>query len=209
MILVLGGIFDSVDGRIARLTGTQSHFGEEFDSISDVVSFGVAPAFLVYNRFFVDYGRIGMVISFLFLLCGALRLARFNANIDKVNSYFFQGLPIPSGALGIVGLVLWSLEFPMIKDYGYFALVYVLFYAILMVSNIPFYSFKDSSWVRNHKKQVLATIFFLLLLLFTYVEIMIGILITIYVVGALLYFLLHKGDLADVFEWKDEKGHDY
>ena len=97
MILGLGAIFDSVDGRVARMTGTQSVFGEQFDSISDVVSFGVAPAFLVYNKFFINLGRIGLVTSFIFLLCGALRLARFNANIDKVSSNFFQGLPIPSG----------------------------------------------------------------------------------------------------------------
>ena len=83
MFIFLGAIFDSVDGRVARLTGTSSSFGEQFDSLSDLISFGMAPAIIFYNRFLIDSGRVGMVIAFLFLLCGALRLARFNANIEK------------------------------------------------------------------------------------------------------------------------------
>ena len=106
MILLLGAIFDLVDGRVARLMNAQSTFGEYFDSLSDVVSFGVAPAFIMYNCFFKDFGRIGQVVAFVYLLCGALRLARFNANIEKVSSNFFQGLPIPMAALALVGLVL-------------------------------------------------------------------------------------------------------
>jgi len=128
MLLVLGAIFDSVDGRVARITHTQSAFGEQFDSISDVVTFGVAPAFLVYNKFFITAGRLGLVTSFIFLLCGALRLARFNANIDKVSSDFFQGLPIPSGALALVGLTLFSLEYPEINTFTPVFVVYVLFF---------------------------------------------------------------------------------
>ena len=84
MILILGAIFDSVDGRVARLTGTSSSFGEQFDSLSDAVSFGVAPAFLIFNKYLSQYGRLGAVISFVYLLCAALRLARFN-------SYGLQG----------------------------------------------------------------------------------------------------------------------
>ena len=68
IMIILGAIFDSVDGRLARMTGTQSSFGEQFDSLSDLISFGIAPAFIFYNRFLVDYGRAGMVVSFLFLL---------------------------------------------------------------------------------------------------------------------------------------------
>ena len=83
LALILGAIFDLVDGRLARLTGTQSTFGEQFDSLSDLVCFGVAPAFLVYNCFFSEIGKLGLVVSFFYLLCGALRLARFNSNIEK------------------------------------------------------------------------------------------------------------------------------
>jgi len=211
MILVLGAIFDSVDGRVARMTGTQSAFGEQFDSISDVVTFGVAPAFLVYNKFFVDLGRIGLITSFIFLLCGALRLARFNANIDKVSSDFFQGLPIPSGALAILGLVLFSLEFPIVNEYKPLLIAYVLFYAFLMISNIPFNSFKKSAWVKSHKKRVLFIIFSVLILTFLYEEVMIGGVVLAYVLGSLVYFFMNKGALDDMFHWKneDDDQHDH
>ena len=205
MILVLGAIFDSVDGRVARMTGTQSAFGEQFDSISDVVTFGVAPAFLVYNRFFLDMGRIGIITSFIFLLCGALRLARFNANIDKVSSDFFQGLPIPSGALAMLGLTLFSLEYEVHRS---IVIVYVLFYSFLMISNIPFNSFKKSEWVRSHKKRVLFIIFSIILLTFLYEEIMIMSVMMLYVLGSLVYYFKNKGELENMFNWKSEHDED-
>ncbi|MBC7713462.1 MAG: CDP-diacylglycerol--serine O-phosphatidyltransferase [Rhizobacter sp.] len=210
MLLVLGAVFDSVDGRVARMTGTQSAFGEQFDSISDVVTFGVAPAFLVYNKFFVNMGRIGLITSFIFLLCGALRLARFNANIDKVSSDFFQGLPIPSGALAIVGLILFTGEYPEagISDHPIIAIIYVLFYAFLMISNIPFNSFKNSPWVKSHKKRVLLIIFVLLILILAFHEIMIGGLILTYVIGSLIYYFRNKGVLENMFHWKSELDDD-
>ncbi len=205
MILLLGAIFDSVDGRVARMTGTQSQFGEQFDSISDVISFGVAPSFLVFNHFFSDLGRVGIVISFLFLLCGALRLARFNANIEKVSSEYFQGLPIPAAALALVGYVLITIEFAWLKDFTPVSIAYVLFYSILMISNIPFCSFKNSEWVIKHKKRVLALIFLLLALIFTYEQLMIGVIIGLYVLGSIIYFVTHKGDMNNIFEWKTEE----
>ncbi len=205
LILVLGAIFDSVDGRVARMTGTQSPFGEQFDSISDVVSFGVAPALLAYNKFFVGMGRVGLITAFLFLLCGALRLARFNANIDRVSSNYFQGLPIPSGALAIIGLTLFSLEVPEVNNYQYLIVLYVLFYAFLMISNIPFNSFKNSEWVRKHKKRVLFIIFLLAVLTCLYEQIMIGSIILVYVIGSLLYYLKNREQLKDMFTWKSEQ----
>ena len=204
MLLLLGAIFDSVDGRVARMTHTQSPFGEQFDSISDVVTFGVAPAFLVYNKFFSDLGRIGLITSFIFLLCGALRLARFNANIDKVSSEFFQGLPIPSGALAVVGLVLFSLEFEQVNTLTPLLILYVLFFSFLMISNIPFNSFKKSEWVRLHKKRVLFIIFLLLTLTFLKEQIMIGLIVNVYVFASLIYFVKNKGALKDMFQWKNE-----
>jgi CDP-diacylglycerol--serine O-phosphatidyltransferase len=208
MLLVLGAVFDSVDGRVARMTGTQSAFGEQFDSISDVVTFGVAPAFLVYNKFFVDLGRIGLVTSFIYLLCGALRLARFNANIDKVSSDFFQGLPIPSGALAMLGMTLLSLEFPLINDYPRLIIVYVLFYSFLMISNFPFNSFKKSEWVRLHKKRVLFIIFSIILLTFIYEEIMIVSVMFIYVSASLLYYVKNRSTLENMFHWNSEHEDD-
>ena len=115
----MGALFDSVDGRVARLTGTQSSFGEQFDSLSDLISFGMAPAMIYYFKFLAGSGRPGMVVAFIFLLCGALRLARFNANIDKVSSDYFQGLPIPGAATAVIGFILLSVAFPNIGFLDY------------------------------------------------------------------------------------------
>lgn len=209
MLLVLGAIFDSVDGRVARMTGTQSAFGEQFDSISDVVTFGVAPAFLAYNKFFFDLGRIGLITAFIFLLCGALRLARFNANIDRVSSDFFQGLPIPSGALAVLGITLFSIEFPVVSDYKPLIVVYVLSIAFLMISNIPFNSFKNSPWVKAHKKRVLFMIFSIIALTSIYEEVMIVGVMMVYILGSLVYYLKNRDKLKDMFHWKSELDEDH
>jgi CDP-diacylglycerol---serine O-phosphatidyltransferase len=204
MFIILGAIFDSVDGRVARLTNTQSSFGEQFDSMSDLVSFGVSPAMVYYFRFLADSGRPGMVAAFFFMLCGALRLARFNANIDRVKSDYFQGLPIPGGATAAISMVLISLSIPEIMDMKPLTVGYLLFYAALMISSIPFPSFKNSEWVKNHKKQVLMIIFLIMASLFVYEEVMIPFLITFYVVASLVYFLTHREKFAGMFEWKEE-----
>lgn len=204
ILILIGGIFDLVDGRIARLTGTESHFGEQFDSMSDLISFGAAPAMLLYYYSLVDFGRPGQVVTFIFLLCGALRLARFNASIEKVSSEFFQGLPIPGAAAALTGLVLFTMEYKHLADIKFLFPVYVIFYSFLMISNIPFNSFKNSTWVKKHKRATLFFIFLLLALLLTYEEIMIFIYITVYVLGSIFYFFLHKGELKNVFEWKGD-----
>lgn len=204
MILILGAIFDSVDGRVARMTGTQSAFGEQFDSMSDVVSFGVAPAMLIWSHFLRDTGRLGLMVAFVFLLCGALRLARFNANIDRVSSNYFQGLPIPGAAMAIVGFCLLSTEFSFLVEMKFISIAYTLFFSFLMISNIPFNSFKKSDWVRSHRKRALFLIFILLAATFVYEQYMIAAIILTYVVASILYFILNKGKFEDIFSWKSE-----
>jgi CDP-diacylglycerol--serine O-phosphatidyltransferase len=207
LLIMLGAIFDSVDGRVARLTGTQSSFGEQFDSLSDLISFGMAPAMIFYFRFLTDSGRLGILVAFMFLLCGALRLARFNANIDKVSSDYFQGLPIPSGALALIGYVLFSLELNLLNQ-QWLAIPYIAFYAILMISSVPFPSFKSSDWIKNHKKQVLILIFSLLGLLFIYEALMVAIIISAYVFGSLVYILFNRKKFKGIFNWPNEhEGH--
>ena len=204
MLIILGAIFDSVDGRVARMTGTQSAFGEQFDSLSDLISFGMAPSIIFYNKFLVDSGRLGMVVAFLFLLCGALRLARFNANIDKVQSDYFQGLPIPGAAAAVIGFILISSEFPEYLHRKEIAIPYLLFYAFLMVSNMPFPSFKKSDWVRRHKKKILFVMIILVCSLFIYEELMIFVLVSVYVLATLGYTFTHKDRYKNIFEWEDE-----
>jgi CDP-diacylglycerol--serine O-phosphatidyltransferase len=208
MFIVLGAVFDMVDGRVARMTNTQSAFGEQFDSMSDLVSFGVTPAIVYYFRFLSEAGRPGMVAAFFFMLCGALRLARFNANIDKNKSDYFQGLPIPGGATAVVAMILLSLGLPEIADYKPITVGYLLFYAVLMISNIPFPSFKKSEWARKNKKQVLMVIFLVLASLFIYEEVMIPVIITLYVVVSLIYFLTHRKKFEGIFEWQEEPDTD-
>ncbi len=204
MFIVLGAIFDSVDGRIARMTNTQSTFGEQFDSLSDLVSFGVSPAIVYYFRFLTDTGRPGMVACFFFMLCGALRLARFNATIDKNKSDYFQGLPIPGGATAAISMIFLSINLPSIAEYKWLTVSYLLFYAILMISNIPFPSFKKSEWVKNHKKQVLMVIFLIFASLFIYEEVMIPTIITFYVIASLVYYVTHLKRFEGIFDWSEE-----
>lgn len=199
MLLILGAIFDSVDGRVARLTGTQSAFGEQFDSMSDLISFGMAPAVLFYLNFLTDLKRLGIVLGFFFVLSGALRLARFNANIDRVPSQFFQGLPIPAGAMTLVGYVLLSQELEFLRSISTFAGALIFFLSFLMISNIPFNSFKNSDWVRNNKKLAFIIVVVTFGLTFTYEEITIFTVMILYLTFSLIYFLAKRNDFKDIF----------
>lgn len=204
MLILLGAIFDLFDGRVARLTGTESSFGEQFDSLSDLISFGLAPSLVFYFCFLKEQGRLGLITAFIFLLCGALRLARFNVNIKNVHPNFFQGLPIPMSALGLVGFVLFNSLFENV-NWSFWPAFYILFYAILMISNIPFNSFKKSPWVKKRKKQVLGIILILMGLIYAYHEVMILFAIALYVILNIAYFVTHKKKFQDIFDWSDEE----
>lgn len=144
-------VLDGLDGRVARLTHTQSAFGAEYDSLSDMVCFGAAPALIMYEWTLKDLGRLGWISAFVFCLGAALRLARFNTNIDVVDKRFFQGLPSPAAAALCAGLV-W-----VIDDFGIqraevirgIAAALTLFAGVTMVSNVPFYAFKDINLRRS------------------------------------------------------------
>jgi len=139
-------LWDGLDGRVARLTNTQSDFGAQFDSLADMVSFGVAPAMLVYFWMFSDIGKVGWIGSFVYVAGAALRLARFNTQIGIADKRYFQGLPSPAAAALIAGMVSTK---EMIGPAAYdSALIYISWIilvgaGILMVSNIRYYSFKE------------------------------------------------------------------
>jgi len=143
--ILVAAIFDSLDGKMARFTKTTSRFGVEYDSLADLVSFGVAPGLLVYSWALSSYGRLGWVAVFLFIACGAMRLARFNVQIGTVDSCDFVGLPIPAAASLISTLVMFDSYILRlggeIKPVLILSVTYVL--AFLMVSNIRYRSFKD------------------------------------------------------------------
>jgi CDP-diacylglycerol--serine O-phosphatidyltransferase len=142
--ILIAIFFDGVDGKVARLTRTSSRFGVEYDSLSDLVAFGVAPAILVFTWALQPYGRLGWLAAFLYVACGALRLARFNVQSDTAEPRSFRGLPIPMAAAVIAAavLLLYHLgETGETKHLSLLILIYVL--AFLMVSNIQYPSFKN------------------------------------------------------------------
>ena len=138
-------VLDGMDGRIARLTNTQSDFGAEYDSLSDMVSFGLAPALVAYEWILLEVGKIGWLAAFLFTACAALRLARFNTQASSQDKRFFQGLPSPAAAAVLAGLVWFGHELALRDSAASLAILLVATFvlAAMMVSNVRYYSFKD------------------------------------------------------------------
>jgi CDP-diacylglycerol--serine O-phosphatidyltransferase len=147
-------VLDSLDGRVARMTNTQSTFGEHMDSLSDMVSFGAAPALVMYEWALRGLGRWGWLAAFVYCACAALRLARFNTNIGVVDKRFFQGLPSPAAAALVMGFV-WLMDDVGFKGFregpwlAWVAFGVTLYAGLTMVTNAPFYSFKDISFKRS------------------------------------------------------------
>ncbi len=149
--IIVAMVLDGLDGRVARLTRTQSEFGAEYDSLSDMVSFGAAPALVLYEWALRGLGRFGWIAAFVYCAGAALRLARFNVNIEVVDKRFFQGLPSPAAAALVAGFV-WLVQDNKIPLDEYrlpwVAAFVALYTGITMVSNVPFYSFKDINFRR-------------------------------------------------------------
>jgi CDP-diacylglycerol---serine O-phosphatidyltransferase len=167
--IFVSAVFDMLDGRVARMTGSSSRFGVEYDSLSDVIAFGVAPGLLVYMWALRAYPKFGWLAAFLYVACGALRLARFNVQVDNVQKKQFLGLPIPAAASVIAGAVLFYgwLGFPGELKEGFMPiLVYIL--AFLMVSDVRYYSFKEMGFFKG--KPFRSTIVAIMLLVIISVE---------------------------------------
>ncbi len=137
-------VLDGLDGRVARMTHTQSEFGVEYDSLCDMTSFGAAPALVVYEWALKGMGKLGWIAAFIYCAGAALRLARFNTNVDVVDKRFFQGLPSPAAAALVAGLI-WVLN-----DFGWkgeevrwYACAITMFAGLTMVSNVPYWSGKN------------------------------------------------------------------
>jgi CDP-diacylglycerol--serine O-phosphatidyltransferase len=147
--ILVAMMWDTLDGRLARLTNTQSAFGAEYDSLADLVSFGLAPALLVYQWTLYELGRFGWLASFVFLACVALRLARFNTQIGTADKRYFQGLPSPAAA-GVIASMIWlkiwtfaSFDSDVISLGYYLGAGITILCGLLMVSNVRYYSFKE------------------------------------------------------------------
>jgi len=141
--IVAAAIFDLLDGRLARLTRSTSKFGAEYDSLCDLVSFGMAPAFMMYLWALAPLGRIGWIASFLFLTCGALRLARFNVQANVIEKAYFQGLPIPMAAGIVASSILAFSDLGWESRGSKLLLLMTILLAGVMISNFRYRSFKD------------------------------------------------------------------
>ena len=166
-------ILDGLDGRIARLTNTQSEFGAQYDSLSDMVSFGAAPALVIYEWSLRGLdNKLGWIAAFIYCSGAALRLARFNTNIEVVDKRFFQGLPSPAAAAMVAGFILIMTDLGPDLGYtprqlGWISFGVTLFAGLTMVTNVPFYSFKDV----NFRKSVPFIMVFLIALALALVSI--------------------------------------
>ncbi|MBI5660080.1 MAG: CDP-diacylglycerol--serine O-phosphatidyltransferase [Nitrosomonadales bacterium] len=161
-------VFDGLDGRVARLTHTQSEFGAEYDSLSDMVSFGVAPALVTYEWALKGLGKWGWFAAFIYCAGTALRLARFNTNIEVVDKRYFQGLPSPAAAALVASFVWVMLDNRFTgHEVRWYACALTVFAGVTMVSNLKYYSFKDL----NMRKSVPFIVIFLLALFFIFVSV--------------------------------------
>ena len=143
-------VLDGLDGRVARLTHTQSAFGAEYDSLSDMVSFGVAPALVTYAWALRDMGRLGWIAAFIYCVGAALRLARFNSSAEASDKRFFQGLPSPAAAALVAGFVWVMIDLDVAgAEVRWLACTLLIFAGITMVSSVRFYSFKDFNLRRS------------------------------------------------------------
>ncbi|MGR8919971.1 MAG: CDP-diacylglycerol--serine O-phosphatidyltransferase [Gammaproteobacteria bacterium] len=143
--IMVAMVLDGMDGRIARMTNTQSDFGAQYDSLSDMASFGIAPALIVYQWTLLEFGKLGWLAAFMYAAAAALRLARFNTQVESTDKRFFQGLPSPAAAALVASLVWFGESFGLRESFltPGLAMLAAVLAAILMVSNVRFYSFKD------------------------------------------------------------------
>lgn len=162
--IIIGVLFDIMDGKIARATNTTSKFGIEYDSLADLISFGLAPGLMIYLWALRPLGRIGWLAAFLFMACGALRLARFNSQIGIVSSDHFVGLPIPAAAGMSATTVLFCHKFSLMgKMNPIFILVLLYILSFLMVSTIKYNSFKKPELFKKMNFNVLVTVILILI----------------------------------------------
>ncbi len=168
--ILFSALMDGLDGKVARLTHTASEFGIQYDSLADLVAFGVAPGFMAYFWMLEDYGRLGIAAAFLFAACGALRLARFNvgATLGGGSKKFFVGLPIPAGGCTLATLVFFQSYVPQFAQglMPGFCLALTLFLGFLMVSRVRYHAFKEYGFIsaRPFSSMVTAILLFALII---------------------------------------------
>ncbi len=187
-------IFDGLDGKIARLTKSASDFGIQFDSLSDLVSFGVCPAVTIYLWQTHNFGQVGLVVPFLFMACGALRLARFNLQTKSLPKKFFVGLPIPAAACTLASLILFSTYLPQViltHVLPTFTLGLAFVLSLLMISKVKYASFKELEMVRLHPFSSTVTAIMLFVLVASEPKLIIFMVFMTYIISGIFYTYLY------------------
>ena len=187
--ILLSAVMDGLDGKVARLTNTASEFGVQYDSLSDLVAFGIAPAMLMWQWELSALGRMGLAAAFIYAACGALRLARFNVSTAAVGKRFFIGLPIPAGGCTVVTFVFCAAHFPaiMASALPYMTLFLAIGVGVLMVSKVRYFSFKEYDFLRANPIRTM--LFFLLVLgtVISFPRVMGFVLCAVYIIGGVVY----------------------
>lgn len=193
--ILIAIIFDGLDGWVARLTNSTTKFGIELDSLSDLVAFGVAPAVLMYSWALQPFGRVGWGAAFLYVICGALRLARYNVQMGSTESKAFTGLPIPGAGVVLASMVLFYHEV-FGSQYGrnYVILLMTFLLAVLMVSTLRFHGMKEVDFKKRKPFWLLVVVVVAFVLIFMYPEIVIFLFAIIYVFWGIIEgtYIFHK-----------------
>ncbi len=194
--ILISSIFDGLDGKIARYTKTISQFGTEYDSLSDLVAFGVAPGLLAFQWSLQSFGRFGWLAVFLYVICGALRLARFNIQIKSLESHHFKGLPIPGAAIFIATLVLFINSLDGLAENRHIIII-TCFYLLsfLMVSTIDYLSFKELELFKKKPFNVLVAIILLFIVVAYKPALMLFFFSAMYIISGpsiTLYHMIHR-----------------
>ncbi|MBF0224784.1 MAG: CDP-diacylglycerol--serine O-phosphatidyltransferase [Desulfobacterales bacterium] len=196
--ILLAVLFDILDGKIARATNTTSRFGVEYDSLADLISFGLAPGLMMYLWALKPLGKFGWLVAFLFMACGALRLARFNTMVGTISSEYFTGLPIPAGAGMIATAFLFCHRINFednISPLLIFIMVFIL--SILMVSTVKYYSFKNAELFKRMKFEFLVIAILILVSIAAFPQIALFLLCFSYVLSGPIFIGIMKKKSAN------------
>lgn len=185
--IMIATIFDGLDGWVARLTHSTTKFGIELDSLSDLVAFGVAPAVMLYKWGLFLFGRIGWAAAFLFMVCGALRLARYNIQMGSAESKAFTGMPIPAAAAVVATLVIFYHQmWEITPDKNYLILLLTVFLSVLMVSTLRFHGAKELNLGRRKPFSILVGIVIVFTFVVVHPQIALFLFAMLYLIGGII-----------------------
>lgn len=187
--ILLSLVLDGLDGRVARLTNTTSKFGVEFDSLADIIAFGAAPAMLFYFSVGHQYGKAGSLIAAVFVVFGAIRLARFNVSTQTNELSVFIGVPIPTAAVFVTMWILMFNKYSILNDYGYILLILQALASLLMVSNIRYPCFKKLDFKKANMIKVLTILVIVFSMIYLYPLESIAFLVTSYILYGLIRYI--------------------